>query len=191
MKKSKKKADIVNEMDLEKNKSAEKIIDSDDSREVVDELENKIESNEGVEEIQETKQDDMTTKLLRLQADFLNYRNRVEKEKFRLYTTGVEDTIIEILPILDNFERAVKSSDEIGDFKDGIQMILTQFKQTLEKKGLEEIDALGTKFDPALHHGVAVGEEEGTEADIVIEVFQKGYKLKDKVLRPSMVKVSR
>ncbi len=70
-------------------------------------------------------------------------------------------------------------------------MIYTQLKQTLEKKGLKEIDALGETFDPYLHHGVSSDEVDGVEPNIIIEVFQKGYKLKDKVIRPSMVKVSR
>ncbi|HAE43600.1 MAG TPA: nucleotide exchange factor GrpE, partial [Clostridiales bacterium] len=118
-------------------------------------------------------------------------KNRAEKEKDRIYITAVEDTICDFLPILDNLDRAIESTDETGSFKDGVHMIYTQLKQTLEKKGLKEIEALGETFDPYLHHGVSSDEVEGVEPNTIIEVFQKGYKLKDKVIRPSMVKVSR
>lgn len=156
--------------------------------EVIDEVTEEIEEAEVVEE---EEKDDMNTKLLRLQADFINYKNRADKEKARIYSSAVEDVVCEMLTVLDNFERALDAPDDNGSFKEGVQMIFDQLKQTLEKRGLKEIDALGACFDPSVHHGVMSEEVEGTEVDIVLEVLQKGYKMKEKTIRPSMVKVSR
>ncbi|HBH12499.1 MAG: Heat shock protein GrpE [Clostridiales bacterium 38_11] len=184
----------------EKDESIEKTTSDNDKIEIIEELlEEMEEDKEIVEEeevtqeevIEEEVQDDMSKKLLRLQADFLNYKSRAEREKDRVYITAVEDTVCEFLPILDNLDRAIESTDETGSFRDGVHMIYVQLKQTLEKKGLKEIEALGKPFDPYLHHGVSSDEVEGVEPNVVIEVFQKGYKLKEKVIRPSLVKVSR
>jgi molecular chaperone GrpE len=95
-----------------------------------------------------------------------------------------------MLPILDNFERALENLESDENLSQGVEMILNQFINLLKKYGVEEIDALGKKFDPKLHHGVST-EDTDEEEDIVVEVFQKGYKLKDKVIRPSMVKISK
>lgn len=189
-------------IEVEKEPTLKKATDSDSEKaENKKEAENKEEAREEDEVVEEEileeevlateVQNDMSKKLLRLQADFLNYKNRAEKEKDRIYIMAVEDTICDFLPILDNLDRAIESTDETGSFKDGVHMIYTQLKQTLEKKGLKEIEALGETFDPYLHHGVSSDEVEGVEPNTIIEVFQKGYKLKDKVIRPSMVKVSR
>lgn len=179
-----------------KDKATEKTASDNEEMEIIEELleeDEEIVEEEAIEEevIEEEVQDDMSKKLLRLQADFLNYKSRAEREKDRVYITAVEDTICEFLPILDNLDRAIESTDETGSFKDGVHMIYVQLKQTLEKKGLKEIEALGKAFDPYLHHGVSSDEVEGVEPNIVIDVFQKGYKLKEKVIRPSLVKVSR
>ncbi len=186
---------VKNEHPEGKDESTEKAASDNEEIEIIEELleEEVTEEEEIVDEevIEEEVQDDMSKKLLRLQADFLNYKSRAEREKDRIYVTAVEDTICEFLPILDNLVRAIDSTDETGSFRDGVHMIYTQLKQTLEKKGLKEIEALGKAFDPYLHHGVSSDEVEGVESNIVIDVFQKGYKLKDKVIRPSLVKVSR
>jgi molecular chaperone GrpE len=188
-----------------KTKGANQMTNKKIEKELMEEVEEKeknsdeelIESNEDeeLEEIEETKeeeqQDDTTKKLLRLQADFLNYKNRVEREKSRLYSSGIEDVICEFLPILDNFDRALNANEKSDSFKEGVQMIYSQFKQAMEKKGLKEIEAIGKHFDPNLHHAVAVEALDDVESNIVVEVLQKGYVVNDKVIRPSMVKVSR
>ncbi|SHI76858.1 molecular chaperone GrpE [Dethiosulfatibacter aminovorans DSM 17477] len=179
----KKKDEIIEEVSEE--------IEDMESEEIVETEDEEVETEESQEEEPEEEKDDMNTKLLRLQADFINYKNRADKEKTRIYSSAVEDVVCEMLTVLDNFERALEAPDDNGSFKEGVQMIFDQFKQTLEKRGLEEIDALGATFDPAMHHGVMSEEVEGTEADIVLEVLQKGYKIKEKIIRPSMVKVSR
>ncbi len=186
---------VKNEHPEERDESIEKAASDNEDMEIIEELlaEEVTDDEEMADEevLEEEVQDDMSKKLLRLQADFLNYKSRAEREKDRIYISAVEDTICEFLPILDNLDRAIESTDETGSFRDGVYMIYTQLKQTLEKKGLKEIEALGKAFDPYLHHGVSSDEVEGVESNIVIDVFQKGYKLKDKVIRPSLVKVSR
>jgi molecular chaperone GrpE len=195
MGKARNSRNLKNEHPEEKDMESGQKASDNEEMEIIEEFsdEAEVENEEAVEEevIEEEVQEDMSKKLLRLQADFLNYKSRAEREKDRIYITAVEDTICEFLPILDNLDRAMESTDESGSFRDGIHMIYMQLKQTLEKKGLKEIDALGKAFDPYLHHGVSSDEVEGVESNIVIDVFQKGYRLKDKVIRPSLVKVSR
>ncbi len=156
--------------------------------------------NENVEEdCEETKlkeeYDAINNKMLRLQADFLNYKTRTEKEKSTTYGNAVSDVLTDLLPIIDNFERAIDAvnseNQEVINFKNGVKMIYDQFLNTLQKKGLKEIEALNSKFDPNMHSGIAFEVTEEKEEDTVIEVFQKGYVINDRVIRPSMVKIAR
>lgn len=147
-------------------------------------------------EIQKYKQEieDYKNKFMRISADFQNYKKRVEKEKSEIYKFGSEKIIIDILPILDNLERAIQSAEDNEDnkgLKEGIEMVYKQFKDILQKHGVEEIDCLGKEFDPNCHHAVMQEECEDEESNTVIEIFQKGYKLHSKVIRPSMVKVAK
>ena len=166
----------------------------DDIREV-DEQEDLINEEESAEtaQIEKLQQEIEEMKALaqRTQADFMNYKKRVEKEKSELTVFANEKIVTEMLTIVDNFERALQSEKENSEtaFYKGVELILKQFMDTLYKFGLEEIDALNQDFDPNFHH--AVIQEEADEPDKVIDVLQKGYKLKDKVIRPSMVKVSK
>lgn len=134
------------------------------------------------------------SKFVRLNAEFQNYKRRVEKEKSDIYSFGSEKIIGDILPILDNLERALESSKEEktegSSLRDGIQMIYKQFLDTLKKHGVEAIECVGEEFDPNFHHAVMQEENEESEENTVIEEFQKGYTLNSKVIRPSMVKVS-
>lgn len=145
-------------------------------------------------EIQEAPSEEevLSNKLLRLQADFLNYKNRTEKEKFTTYGGAVSDVIKDLLPVIDNLERALEVDKSQGDdFKKGIEMIYTQFYSILDKKGLKQIEALNKAFDHNVHYGVAFEAETEAEDGTVIEVFQKGYTVNDKVIRPSMVKIAK
>lgn len=138
--------------------------------------------------------EDYKNRFMRLSADFKNYKKRVEKEKNDIYKFGSEKIVIDILPIIDNFERAVESSqsnEEANGLLDGIQMILKQLIDVLKKHGVEEIDAINQEFDPNLHHAVMQEECEGIDNNIVTQVLQKGYMLNSKVIRPSMVKVAK
>lgn len=135
--------------------------------------------------------EELTDSLLRLQADFTNYKNRIKKERENIYSYAIEDLINQLLPILDNFERALDSAEEEDGFYQGVKMIYEQFLEVLKNNGLSEIECKGEVFDPNLHHAVFVEETKDKEEGIILEVLQKGYTLNDKVIRPSMVKVSK
>lgn len=129
--------------------------------------------------------------LRRNMADFDNYRKRTTKEKEGLYDDGFGEAIKTILPVLDNLERAVDfTSEDSKGIIEGVEMVLKIFKDILNSSGVEEIEALGKKFDPDFHNAVFHIEDENLEDNIVVEVLQKGYKYKNKILRYSMVKVA-
>lgn len=128
---------------------------------------------------------------MRLQADFANYKKRTEKEKASNIAYANEDLICDLLPVIDNFERALEVDDDKKDsFWEGVKLIYDQLTKVLIDNGVEEIEALGKKFDPNYHHA-ALMEESDEDEGTVLEVFQKGYMLKEKIIRPSMVKVAR
>jgi molecular chaperone GrpE len=131
--------------------------------------------------------------LLRLQADFDNYRKRSQKEKTELIKYASERIVADLLPVLDNFERAAcaaKVNPDIAAFSQGVDMIFRQLQAALSKEGLKAMDAVGQPFDPNLHEAVLRVESEEHPENTVVEELQKGYYLKEKVLRPCMVKVS-
>lgn len=127
-------------------------------------------------------------KLLRLNAEYDNYRKRTAKEKEGIYTDACEDVLKHMLPVLDNLERAAVVNGSAEDIKKGIEMTIRQFKDSLEKLLVEEIPTEG--FDPNFHNAVMHVEDPNFGEKAVVEVFQKGYKRGDKVLRHSMVKVA-
>ncbi|MBW5444921.1 nucleotide exchange factor GrpE [Cohnella sp. CFH 77786] len=130
---------------------------------------------------------------LRVQADFDNFRRRTLKEKEELAQYASLKLVGQLLPVLDNFERALQSGSdagETGSFAKGVDMIYRQLSQVLEAEGLRKMEAAGTPFDPELHQAIMQVESEEHEEGTVVEVVQNGYWLKDKVLRPAMVKVS-
>lgn len=127
-------------------------------------------------------------------AEFDNFRKRTMKEKATMYDDGVRDTVEKLLSVVDNLERAVAAQEgkveENDSFLKGVQMILKQFQEILHGLGVEEIKALGEKFDPNLHAAVAHEDDENYgENEIILEML-KGYQYKDKVIRHSMVKVA-
>ncbi|NLM43035.1 MAG: nucleotide exchange factor GrpE [Clostridiales bacterium] len=130
---------------------------------------------------------------LRLQADFDNYRKRVARERENVFNTALEDIMTQLLPIIDNFDRALdsfKSGNLEPEYYEGLEMIYKEFITTLNKNGLSEIEALNCTFDPNIHHAVMKVDSEGDDENTIKEVFQKGYMLNNKVIRPSMVKVA-
>lgn len=127
---------------------------------------------------------------MRLFAEFDNFRKRTSREKTEAYGDSAAKTIGAILPALDNFDRALDAPCEDENFKKGVEMIFTQMNGILEKLGVTEIEAVGAKFDPNLHNAIKQVESEDGESDIVCEVFQKGYKLGDRIIRPAMVAVT-
>lgn len=138
--------------------------------------------------------EDYYARLQRLQAEFDNFRKRTQKEKEETLKYAAERVVEAMLPVLDNFERAVSSSQSSQDFtafSQGVEMILKQMYNALSKEGLTAIEAVGQPFDPKLHDAVLQVDSEEHPENTVVEELQKGYYLKEKVLRPSMVKVSR
>lgn len=138
---------------------------------------------------------ELEDELLRSKAEFINYRKRLEDEQVRLLKFCNEDLIKEILPILDNFERAISMDDtnlddEVSKFLSGFKMIYCNFSNILKNYGVVEIDGNNKPFDPVYHEAIMTEKREGVASGMVLEVLQKGYILKGKVIRPAMVKVS-
>ncbi len=144
----------------------------------------KNEENEVVDKEQEESQ-----RYMRLMAEFQNFKKRTEKEKKDIYAFANEKIIVELLDVIDNFERGLQHSAGDEKVAEGMNNLFKMFKSILEKNGLKEIDALGKEFDPKFHNAVMTGESEDYKSGEVMEVLQKGYMLKDKVVRPTMVKV--
>ena len=135
---------------------------------------------------------ELTDKVKRQLAEFENFRNRTEKEKSQMYMVGARDVIEKLLPVVDNFERGLKSIPEDqkdGPVASGMEMIYKQLITVLTDLGVTPIEAVGQEFDPNFHNAVMHVEDEELGENTVSEEFQKGYKYKDAVLRHSMVKV--
>lgn len=130
-------------------------------------------------------------KSMRIQAEMMNFRKRKEEEVMNMHKYANEDILKKLVNIVDNFERALNMKDEENkEFLKGFEMIYSNILNILNENGVVEIECLNKPFDPAFHQAVLTEACEGVEAGIVIEVLQKGYMYKDKVLRATMVKVS-
>jgi molecular chaperone GrpE len=126
---------------------------------------------------------------LRLMAEYQNYRNRTTEEKKKIYGDAKADCIKELLTVADTFDRAMEAECSDETYKKGIEMIYSQLKKAFEKLGIEEISPLGEEFDPNLHNAIRQIEEGDFEENTVCEVYQKGYKLGDRLVRPAVVAV--
>ena len=147
------------------------------------------------EEEYKKKLQELEEKNLRTQAELINYRRRKEEETTRLLKYANEDLAKELLPIVDNFERAINMDDdnledEVSKFLEGFKMIYCHLVSALEEYEIKAIDGVNKPFDPTYHQAVLTEHVDGVEPGMVVEVLQKGYLLKDKVIRPAMVKVS-
>ncbi len=151
------------------------------------------EQTEEVDELTKAKEEAAANfdKYLRLLAEFDNFRKRTTQEKIERYSDGVRGAVEKILPVADNFERAIDAfEDKESAMYEGIALIQKQLLDVLKGLGVEEVPGAGEPFDPNVHSAVMHIEDENFEENIVAEVFQKGYKLGDKVIRPAMVKVA-
>ncbi|OZS78872.1 nucleotide exchange factor GrpE [Tetzosporium hominis] len=187
------------EVELE-TKDAEQAVEQTEEVEV--ELETKdaeqAETSEEVQELSEieelqAKLDEQENSYLRLRADFDNYRRRVQRDTEAASKFRAQSLVTELLPVLDNFERALESKPQSEDAKTlltGVEMVYRTLKQALSNEGVEEIVPTGEAFDPNFHQAVMKEPSEEFESGIVIQTLQKGYQLKDRVIRPAMVKVS-
>ncbi|MCI5701222.1 MAG: nucleotide exchange factor GrpE [Erysipelotrichaceae bacterium] len=147
-----------------------------------------------IEELK-TKNNDLLNKVMYSQAEFANYKKRKEQEVSNMLKYSNMDIVLEILPIVDNFERAIKLddanlNDELSKFLSGFKMIYTHLVETLKKFEVKEIECLDKTFDHNTCQALMTCKVEGIEPGIVVEVLQKGYMLKDKMIRPALVKVS-
>ena len=138
---------------------------------------------------------ELNDKLLREKAEAINYRKRKDDEVSRLLKYKDEELVTEMLPIIDNFENAIKMDDtnledEVSKFLEGFKMIYGNLLTVFEKYDIKPIDGVNKPFDPTYHQAVMTEKIEGKESGIVVDVLRKGYILKDKVIRPAMVKVS-
>ena len=129
-------------------------------------------------------------KYLRLCAEYDNFRKRSQKEKDAIYADVRANTLTSFLPVYDNLVRALNQPTEDEAYKKGVEMIMAQFKATMEKLGVTEMDCLGQKFDPAFHNAVMHVDDEEKGENEIVEVFQQGFMLGDKVIRFAMVKVA-
>ena len=129
---------------------------------------------------------------MRLMAEFQNYKKRAAKEKTDTLQYANEKIVGDLLPVIDNFERALATeTDDLEGYAKGMQLIFEQFKKALENAGLEEIKAMDEDFDPNVHNAVMTDNIEDKDDGKITKVLQKGYKLRDKVVRPSMVAVNK
>ncbi|MCD8239523.1 MAG: nucleotide exchange factor GrpE [Clostridiales bacterium] len=187
---SKEKDDVKNEEIKEdvKEKTLDEVINSKEEKEEEAPAEEVLPSKE--EEL-EAKVAELNDRLLRSLAEFDNYRKRTTAEKAAMYSAGVGDTAERLLGVLDNFERALSSEqDKENGFYKGVEMIFKQMKEAFEALGVTEIEAEGQPFDPNLHNAVMHIENEELGENVVSMVLQKGYKYKEKVIRPAMVQVA-
>lgn len=155
-----------------------------------DSLDRKIEDAEKRAEEAERKLADADEKYIRLCAEYDNYRKRTSKEKLEIFSDSTIKCVAEIIPVIDNFERAIDAECNDESFKNGMKMIYNQLLDTLKKLGVTEMDALGSEFNPNIHNAIKQVEDENFGENTVCEVFQKGYMLNDKVIRHAVVAVA-
>ena len=156
------------------------------------EAENKDSQDEAAAQIEKLTAElkEKEDRVLRLQADFENFRRRTSKEKEELSAVVTQGMLKDMLPLLDNFERAMAAEAKDGEaFQKGVEMIFTQFTEILKKNGLEHIEVEGQKFDPNFHQAVMRVQNADMEDDDIAQELQKGYMVKGRVIRPSMVQV--
>lgn len=177
------KVEEENNEELKEQKDEEENVETDQSSE---------EESVSIEEL-EKKLEETTNRLLRVQADYENFRRRTRQEREADAKYRSQRLVEELLPVLDNFERALSmkaESEEGKNFLQGMEMVYKQLLEALNKEGVSVIEAVGKPFDPHVHQAVMQVQVEDEEKDIVVEELQKGYMLKDRVIRPSMVKVN-
>jgi len=138
----------------------------------------------------EAEKAELQDRLLRTQAEFQNLRRRVEKEKLEFSEYASMEAVRALLPVLDDFERALKSENTGDEYVKGMQLIHQRFAAQLEKLGLEAMNAQGQPFDPHMHHAGEMVETDEAEDHTVLGEFQRGYNFKGRLLRPAMVKVA-
>ncbi|GEB76235.1 nucleotide exchange factor GrpE [Sporolactobacillus inulinus] len=175
------------------NAEADRASNQNDDQQDSEVLVKKITEQTAEIEALKKKNDELTNRMLRMQADFDNFRKRTNKEKTDSRKFRAQDLVSDMLEILDNFQRAlaVETTSEDGQsLKKGMEMVLSKLEDALKKEGVEEIPSLNQPFDPNVHQAVMQEESPEHESGTVIQVLQVGYTLNGRVIRPAMVKVS-
>ena len=167
----------------------EKVTPTEEQTEVPAEKTELEKLSEELETLQKAK-DELYDKYLRTLAEYDNFRKRSQREKDAIYGDATVDAVKKLLPVLDNFERALNYECKDEEFKKGISLIQNTLKEVFDSMGVKEIPDVGEQFDPNFHNGVMHVEDDSFGENEIAEVFSKGYKLGDRVLRPAMVKVA-
>ena len=156
-----------------------------------EEIKTETPEQESKEEQLEKALNEKNDQFLRICAEYDNFRRRSQKEKQDIYTSSQADVYKELLPVLDNFDRAANNSDaSLEDYKKGIELIFNQFKEILTKNGVESFGEIGDAFDPNIHNAVMSVQDDTLGENVIADVFSKGYKLGDRVIREAVVKVA-
>jgi len=154
--------------------------------------------NENVEDVQENvkeevidnKYEELEDRYKRVLAEFENFKKRGQKERESLYGSVLSDIVSVILPVVDNLENAVKVQTQDESYKQGVELVLKQFKDVLNSKGVEEIKAVGETFDPSLHEAVSSVQDDTKGEKEIVQEYRKGYKIGSRIIRHSMVVVA-
>ena len=155
----------------------------------VEETENQeVENN--TEMIPKAEYDELEDRYKRVHAEFENFKKRSSKERTNLYNSVLGDVVEAILPVLDNLENAVKVETQDENYKQGVELVLKQFKDVLTAKGVQEIPAVGETFDPAVHEAVSSVQDDTKGVQEIVQEYRKGYKIGTRVIRHSMVVVA-
>jgi len=179
---------------MAKNKSKQEIIEEEDKQEETIEVdpvpEQENDAEAPAEETVPSETNEWKDSYVRLLAEFDNYRKRTLKERDTLYTLAAADTVAKLLPVFDNLERALKHETTDEAYKKGVEMTFQQFINTLTTLGVTEIAAVGDAFDPEKHDAVMHIEDDNLGKNVIVEVFERGFMLKDKIIRHATVKVA-
>ena len=189
--------DVVDETvetdeDVAEATSSEEVSDDEGTEEATEEEEERDPRDVRIEEL-ERQLEEAEDKYLRQVASFDNYKRRMTLDKEEMQKYRSQSLMKELVPILDNFERALQTevtSEDAIALKEGVAMIERSLKEALKNEGLEPIESVGEPFDPNFHQAVMTGQDDEKESGVVLEEFQKGYRLNDRIIRPSMVKVN-
>ncbi len=158
--------------------------------ELKEEVEEKEVKTENKDMVPKQDYDDLDDRYKRILAEFENFKKRSSKEREGMYNSVLSDVVEVILPVLDNLENAAKVETEDEKYKQGVELVLKQFKDVLKSKGIEEIDALGQVFDPELHEAVGSIQDDNLGEKEIAQEYRKGYKIGSRVIRHSMVVVA-
>ena len=162
----------------------------DFKEELKEEVNEREEKNENKEMVPKQDYDDLDDRYKRILAEFENFKKRSGKEREGMYNSVLSDVVEVILPVLDNLENAAKVETEDENYKQGVELVLKQFKDVLKSKGIEEIEAVGSTFDPELHEAVGSIQDDNLGEKEIAQEYRKGYKIGSRVIRHSMVVVA-